>query len=110
MISPEPQRAPPTVTVSTEALTVIHVTSALAFGGAERMLVDLCNGLFLLGRQVEVCVTRTDTRLASALRPEIRMLVLGRRRTWDLGALFTFARHCLAQSAVVLHAHGRSSF
>jgi len=90
--------------------TVIHVISALALGGAERVMVDLLNGLARRGEAVEACVTRCDTRLASALLPAIPVTVLGRRSTWEPGPLLRFLRRCRRAPRVILHAHGRSSF
>lgn len=88
---------------------VLHLVDALAIGGAERMLVEIANRT---GRdhRVSVCVTRTCTDLAAQLAPGIELLVLGRRRRFELSPLLRLARWCEQHDVDVVHCHGRSSF
>lgn len=88
----------------------MHVIDTLALGGAERMLVELANRATADGYQVSVCVTRDGCALATALRRDIPLLVLGRRRRFDLAAMWRFAAFVKAERVEVLHAHGLSTF
>jgi glycosyltransferase involved in cell wall biosynthesis len=88
---------------------IVHVIDSLTAGGAERVLVELVNGLHRRGAPVGVCVTRSGLQLAGELEPGVELLTLGRARTWDLAALRRFVREWSARGARILHAHGRSS-
>jgi glycosyltransferase involved in cell wall biosynthesis len=87
----------------------MHVVDSLAIGGAERMLVDIANQSVMDGYRVSVCVTRTGMNLGHDLRPEVRVHVLGRRRRFDLSAMYRFAKILRMQQVDVLHVQGRSS-
>lgn len=88
---------------------ILHVIDSLRAGGAERVLVDLVNGLSGRGIAVGVCITRSEMQMRPELPAEVPVLVLGRRRTWDLGAIRRLVRYCRDQRVSVLHAHGRGS-
>jgi glycosyltransferase involved in cell wall biosynthesis len=90
------------------ALRVLHVIDSLAPGGAERMVVDLANVGRRHGLVPSICVTRTETTLASDLHSDIEVAVLGRQRSFEAGAIRRMTS--LARQADVLHVHGRSSF
>lgn len=92
-----------------QPIKVLHVIDSLAPGGAERVLIELVNGLFKIGCSVGVCVTRDNTQLAKQLQPDIPILVLERKHTWDLPALRQLDRFCRTHEVALLHAHGRSS-
>lgn len=82
---------------------------SLAAGGAERILVELVNGLHKRCIPVGVCVTRSGKQLASDLAPEIELIELNRTRTWDLSAIRTLNEYCERNAVEILHAHGRGS-
>jgi glycosyltransferase involved in cell wall biosynthesis len=88
---------------------VLHVIDSLTAGGAERVLVELVNALSEQAVPVGVCVSRSGTQLASQLSPGVPLLVLNRRRTWDMPAIHRMVRYCRDQQVRVLHAHGRST-
>ncbi len=88
---------------------ILHVIDSLATGGAERALVTLVTALWQRGEAVGVCVTRSNLDMQQYLPPTVPLLVLGRRRRFDLGALRRFGRWCKTHEVTVLHAHGRSS-
>jgi glycosyltransferase involved in cell wall biosynthesis len=89
---------------------IMHVIDTLAVGGAERMLVELANRAAEDGHRVSVCITRDGRTLASELRPEVSLLVLGRRRRFDLQAVRRLADAIERDGVSVVHAHGRYSF
>jgi len=89
---------------------ILHVIDSLSIGGAERMLVDLANATVEDGHRVSVCVTRLRTDLANELHPNISLLVLGRKKRFELSAMRAFAQFVNKQGVQILHVHGRSSF
>lgn len=95
--------------MSSERLHVLHVIDGLGLGGAERMLVDIANRTVADGHEASVCVTRSNTTLASALDPRIEMLVLNRTRRVSLSAMLRFARWVRERRVDVLHVHLRSN-
>jgi glycosyltransferase involved in cell wall biosynthesis len=90
-------------------LHVLHVIDGLGLGGAERMLVDIANQTVANGHRVSVCVTRTNTTLASELDPRIELLVLSRRRRLSPFALLRLAAFVRSRRVDVIHAHMRSN-
>jgi glycosyltransferase involved in cell wall biosynthesis len=83
---------------------IVQVVDALYTGGAERVAVDLANGLKQLGFAVFFCVTRSDGPLRSELSADIPLFNLKRRKRFQ--GLLTFRRYVLANGISVVHAHG----
>ncbi len=90
-------------------MNILHVIDSLAVGGAERVLVELANQAARDGHRVEVCVTRSETSLAAALRPGIDLWVLGRRRRFDLPAMKRFAGLIRNHRIDLIQTHSRST-
>lgn len=88
---------------------ILHVIDSLAPGGAERVLVELVNGLHRRGVKVGICVTRSAVDLGQQVLEGVPLLVLARRNTWDRRALGEFLRYCREHHVSILHAHGRGS-
>lgn len=91
------------------SLHVLHIIDSLAVGGSERMLVEIANRT-ARDHRVSVCVTRSQTSLASRLDLAIELLVLGRRRRFEIRPLMRLARWCRANAVDVIHCHARSTF
>ncbi|MDO9537350.1 MAG: glycosyltransferase [Thermoplasmata archaeon] len=87
----------------------MHVIDGLPFGGAERMLVEIANQTAASGHKVSVCVTRSDTEMASILRNDIDVWVLNRNRRFDWASLIKFSQIVKNQKVKILHAHSRST-
>lgn len=88
---------------------VLMCTDSLAVGGAERVAVDLANTLDRDTHEVLFCATRAGGPLVESLRPDVEVLVLGRRATWDLPKLARFARWAREHEVDVVHSHGRGT-
>jgi glycosyltransferase involved in cell wall biosynthesis len=71
--------------------------------------VELANQAARDGHRVAVCVTRSETSLATGLRPGIDLWVLGRRRRFDLPAMKRFARLVRHHHIDLIQAHSRST-
>jgi glycosyltransferase involved in cell wall biosynthesis len=93
-----------------QELRVLHVIDCLALGGAERMLVELVNGLRSVMVEPSVCVTRQDLTLARTIHKGVLVHRLDRKYTWDMQAMKRFRRIVRDENIQILHAHGPSSF
>lgn len=89
---------------------VMQMIDSLAMGGAERVAVNLANALAEQGLPSHLCVTRHSGPLEAFVRPEVKLLVLNRRRTFDVAALRRLAAYIKANGIGVLHAHSSSFF
>ena len=88
---------------------ILHIVDSLAPGGTERMAIEIANATDPGRFQSGVCVTRSDLSLAGALKPNIDLLCLGRKRTFEWEKFSQFSAYCKARSVQILHVHGRSS-
>ncbi len=90
---------------------VLHVTDALAAGGAERMAVNLVNRLPRDRYTPHLCATRNEGVLAAEVREDVGRLALHRtHRMRDLTALRLLVRYIRSESIEIVHAHGTSLF
>lgn len=91
-------------------MRVMQLVDSLAYGGKERVLVDVANALSDRGHAVSVCVTRTNTAMARHLRPQIPVAALN--RTWTLDPLgpIRFRELLRVQRPEIIHVHGISAF
>lgn len=96
--------------MSEQALRVLHVIDCLAPGGAERMLVELVNGLQAVTVKPSVCITRQDATLAHIIHKGISVYHLDRKNTWDVQAMRRFKQVVSTGNLQILHTHGYSSF
>lgn len=74
------------------------------------MLVDIANATAADGHRVSACITRAGRDLATNLRPDVPLWVLGRQKRFDWAAMKHFASIVEEQRVDLLHAHGRSTF
>jgi glycosyltransferase involved in cell wall biosynthesis len=85
---------------------IVLMTRALGFGGAERQLVQLANGLALRGHRVSVITFYPGSAFDRALHgPNPALIVLGKRGRWDLaGFVWRFLRRIHALNPDVIYA------
>jgi glycosyltransferase involved in cell wall biosynthesis len=91
-------------------MRLLHVIDSLATGGAERLAVDLCNGLAARGHEVHLVTTRAGGPLEVDVDGRVRRLELARRSTFDVGAVRRLRRHLREHRIELIHAHGTSVF
>lgn len=86
-------------------MRILHLSSAQAFGGGERYLVDLVNALAARGHEVFVAV-RPDSPLTSELKlPKHKLIELPLRNALDASSAGRLASFVRKQKIEVLHAH-----
>ena len=88
-------------------VNAVHVIDALALGGAERIAVELANGLAAAGARITLCASRTGGPLEAELSPTVDFVNLGRRRRWD--GLDRLAALIRDRRPDIVHSHGRPS-
>jgi glycosyltransferase involved in cell wall biosynthesis len=87
-------------------LRILHVSSARAFGGGERHLVDLTRGLALRGHEVGVAITANSPLRAHLDHlPVANIHTLPLRNALDLPSALQLARLARAHHFEILHAH-----
>ena len=87
--------------------SVIQVVDSLNTGGAERVAIDLANGLKKVGCNVFFCVTRHDGPLHSELNSDVTFINLNRNKSYH--GLITFRAFIIRNSISIVHAHGNST-
>ena len=91
-------------------MIILHLIDTLHAGGAERMVVNLANGLLKRGLKVHVCASRETGVLSHELDDGIALLLLNRKSTFDLKAIFRLLVYLKKHKVTHLHAHGTSFF
>ena len=89
---------------------VLHLIDTLSAGGAERMAVNLANGLVQRGMVCSLCATRREGPLKRELSPEVRYYYLDRRARFDIAAVARLSRFVKENSIQIIHAHSSSVF
>jgi glycosyltransferase involved in cell wall biosynthesis len=87
-------------------MRVLQVSSASAFGGGERHLVDLARGLHARGHEVHAAL-REGSPLFGRLSflPESNIYTLPLRNALDLGSALKLARVARESEVDIIHAH-----
>ncbi len=81
---------------------VVHVVNSLAVGGLENGVVNLVNATSTRFRHVIVCMT-ADGPLHARLRPEVEVIVLGKRPGQDPWALLRLVRLLRRLRPLIVH-------
>jgi len=83
--------------------TIVHIIDTLDAGGAERVLVTLCNLFHSKGHKVAVITTLRKGILADQLAPGIEVKELQRSSKWSLGAMARLVEWCKPFNVVHIH-------
>lgn len=89
-------------------LKVLHVIDSLRIGGAERVLVDLCNLLIRKNVDVSVLVITGEDPMRKYLDPDIPYYKLNRTFKWDMAKLYRINKICRGYD--IIHVHLRYNF
>jgi glycosyltransferase involved in cell wall biosynthesis len=91
-------------------LSVMQVVDTLDMGGAERVAVNLANGLPHRQFASYICSTRRGGPLQRLIASHVTYLALHRKSRFDLAALCRLALFISENRIEILHAHGSSLF
>ncbi len=83
--------------------SIVHVIDTLETGGAERVLVTLCNIFFERGHEVCVVTTLDKGPLAAQLSAGIEVKELRRASKWNLGDMKRLVAWCRPYDIVQVH-------
>jgi glycosyltransferase involved in cell wall biosynthesis len=91
-------------------MKVLSMIDSLIAAGAERMAVNIANGLAEKGIESHLCATHAGGPLEEFVGPDVKLLVLNKRGTLDLKALMQLRRYVKVHSIEIIHAHSSSIF
>ena len=87
-------------------ISVMQVIDGLAFGGAERMVVNLANLLPRDRFRVHLCSTRNEGPLADQVFPDVGRLMLNRTtRLSEPRAVYELIKYIREHEVRILHCH-----
>lgn len=89
---------------------VMQVIDTLVAAGAERVAVNLANGLPRDRYISHLCTTREDGPLDRAVAPDVARLRLRRTSSFDFAAVRRLVEYIRAHNIRVLHAHSTAIF
>mgnify|MGYP001568468280 FL=1 len=88
----------------------LQIIDTLRIGGAERMAINIANGLSNKNVESHICATRHEGQLKAALKSEVFYLFLNKKSAFDFKALFRLKKYIKKNEINVVHAHGTSFF
>ena len=88
----------------------LQIIDTLHIGGAERMAVNIANGLSNANEVSHICATRFEGQLKTALNAKVSYLYLNKKSSIDIRAVLRLKRYIKKEQINVLHAHGTSYF
>lgn len=86
-------------------MRILHVSSAQAFGGGERYLVDLANALEKRGHDVYVATRRRSPLISELTLPQENMFELPLRNALDAKSAGGLAKLIRSREIEIVHAH-----
>jgi len=91
-------------------MKVLSMIDSLIAAGAERMAVNIANGLAEKGIESHLCATHSGGPLEEFVSPNVKLLVLNKRSAFDIKALMKLKRYVKTHSIDLIHAHSSSIF
>lgn len=91
-------------------MRVVQLIDSLEAGGAERMAVNIANGLSKMISFSGLVATRNEGTLKDTIDKKVNYFFLTKKNTFDILSLLKF-RHYLSKNKIsIIHAHGSSYF
>lgn len=91
-------------------MRVVQLIDSLEAGGAERMAVNIANGLCNESSFSALVTTRKEGALKKSIQNNVVYSFLGKKSTFDLKAILRFRAFMRANNIYIIHAHGSSYF
>ena len=91
-----------------QPIRVLSMIDSLIAAGAERMAVNIANGLVSQSVESHLCATRKGGPLESFIHPQVRRLHLGKQSAFDAPAFLRLFKYIRRHRIAVIHAHSTS--
>ncbi|XMO86556.1 glycosyltransferase [Algibacter sp. AS12] len=91
-------------------MRVLQLIDSLEAGGAERLAVNIANGLSSNIEASFLCATRKEGFLKESLLPEVGYFFLNKKKTIDFKAIKRLISFIKKQNIKIIHAHSTSFF
>ncbi|WP_452220392.1 glycosyltransferase family 4 protein [Lacinutrix salivirga] len=91
-------------------MRVLQLIDSLQTGGAERVAVNIANGLVPYVEASFLCATRQEGLLKNSLDTSVGYLLLNKTKTLDFKAIKKLNQFIKANKITVIHAHSTSFF
>ena len=91
-------------------MKVLQLIDSLETGGAERVAVNIANGLLNKVDKSFLCTTRAEGLLKLSLNKEVGYLFLDKKKTIDIKAIIKLYRFVKQNKITIIHAHSTSFF
>lgn len=91
-------------------MKVLQLIDSLNPGGAEKMAINLANGMAIKAESSYLCCTRNEGSLKDQIQPEVGYLFINKKCSLDLNAFINLRKFILKNNINIIHAHGTSYF
>lgn len=91
-------------------MRVVQLIDSLEAGGAERMAVNIANGLYNETLFSALVVARMEGALKSSIHNNVHYAFLGKKSTLDIKSILKFRNFLKVNKVDIIHAHGTSYF
>jgi len=91
-------------------MKVLTMIDSLIAAGAERMAVNIANGLTSAGIESHLCATHAGGPLEEFILPEVKTVFLHKKSLIDLKALLLLRKYVKINKIDIIHAHSTSLY
>ena len=91
-------------------MKVLTMIDSLIAAGAERMAVNIANGLTSVGVESHLCATHAGGPLEEFILPEVKTIFPGKKSFFDIKALLKLRKYLKKNEIDIIHAHSSSLY
>ncbi len=91
-------------------MRVLQLIDSLQTGGAERMAINIANGLSSKIELSFLCATRKEGLLKNSISQKVNYLFLDKKKVIDVKAIKTLNKYVRTHNIDIIHAHSTSYF
>ena len=91
-------------------MRIVQLIDSLEPGGAERMAVNIANGLSKKIAFSALVVTRSQGSLFDSVSKDVNYVFLSKKKVFDIKCIFKFRSYLIKHKITIIHAHGSCYF
>jgi glycosyltransferase involved in cell wall biosynthesis len=91
-------------------MKVLTIIDSLIAAGAERMAVNIANGLVSVGVESHICASHSGGPLEEFILPDVKTIILGKKSLFDIKTFFKLRKYVKNNKIDIIHAHSTSLF